>query len=319
MLANMVPQLPTAPPGVTAFRTPGGIIQLPPGANIVAYVRSSGFNPITDSPDIGLKLVSTLNAGLARCNAGRGDTVIVLPGHSESVSSATALSSLVTGSRIIGAGGYGAAWPTFTWTATAAQWAVSVADVHIEGLRLDLGGANGVVRAINFTGADCSLVGCDIVTATSAALDALIGVGVGTAAHRMLIALNNFRGNAAGNTTEAILVDAAVDSLKILGNYISSSATAATGPINVTAAATQLLIARNVISNLTAASNTALTIGNVAATGNIFENYFNTLDTGAFGAGDGISLGGASLVRCFQNFGANDPNVSGLLRPAVDT
>lgn len=310
----LFPGLPAATIGA-GVRTPIGTL-LPPGANIAAYVRSSGGQVSGEDPELATsgRVVKTLAAALPYCRAGRGDYIIVLPGHTENVTSATALGGLVAGTRIIGVGN-GSMMPTFTWTATAAQWAVNVADVVISGLKLDLGGANGVTKAINVTGAGVQIVANELVTSSGAALKAAIAVEVGTGAARFTFA-NNLVDGSTDAATDVLLVAAAVDRVRITDNEMSAAATAANGLIRVSAAATNLRILRNHIANTVASSTACIAIGNVAATGIIADNYLSTLNNGTANA-QGITVGAAGLVRCFQNFSSDEAARSGTLAPAV--
>ena len=61
------------------LRTQFGTI-LPPGGKVVAYVHSSGY-AIGDDDDVRSMIFTTLNDGLKQCRSGKGDTVMVLPGH----------------------------------------------------------------------------------------------------------------------------------------------------------------------------------------------------------------------------------------------
>ena len=75
---------------------------------------------------------STLDAAIGACVAGRGDIIIIKPGHAETISSATALALDIAGVAIIGLG-IGTGRPTFTLdTATTATIAVSAANISIK-------------------------------------------------------------------------------------------------------------------------------------------------------------------------------------------
>lgn len=284
-----------------------------PGARKL-YVRST---PMDLSPIPDTSRFSTLAAALAQCRAGAGDEVHVLPGHSETVAAAGALSAAVAGTRIIG-WGLGTAMPEFRFTAAAANMTLAVSGLEISGLRLRLEGFNGVTSAINVTAPDCAIYGCDIETTSGAANRAVIALDVSNAAaHRFKFFRNRVRGTAAGASTDCILISAAVSNTEITDNVIFATGAAANGVIRVTAAALDTLIARNVLANITAASSACINIGNVAATGLITDNRLSNLDTGAFGAGDGITFGAASLFRVMQNFWANDPSVKGIEAPTT--
>jgi hypothetical protein len=300
------------------MKTPFGLALLPPGSRIAAYVRSTGVQ-IGDDPFLNSNLVSTLAAGVARARAGLGDTVVVLPGHTESVTDATMLSGLVAGTRIMGFG-RGSNMPVFRWTATAAQWALSVADVTIQGLRLRLEGANGVVKAINVTGADCGIYGCDIEVSSGAANLATIALEVGVGATRFELVGNLLRGVAAGVATDGVKVVSTNQGIRIEDNEMAFATTTTNGLVHFTTAALDTRVARNLMLNSTAVSVACIVYDNVAVTGVCADNRIAVLSTGAHTANvTGITTGASTLVRFFENYSSNDLRTSGLLVPAADT
>ncbi len=303
----------------SGMKTPFGIALLPPGARIAAYVRSTGLQS-GDDQFTAQNLVSTLSAGLARVRSGLGDTVVVLPGHSESVTDATMLTNLVAGTRIMGFG-RGSNMPVFRWTATAAQWAVAVADVTIQGLRLRMEGANGVVKAILVTAADVGIYGCDIEISSGASNKAAIAIEVGAGADRCDVSNNNFRGVTAGTVVDTVKVVAAVSGPRISDNeFYGASSTTTAGFIHFTAAATQVKILRNVLVNNVASGTTCIRVDDVAVDGCISDNYMAVLSNGTASA-LGITFAGTTnpVVKCFQNFCSDEPRLSGLLSPAAAT
>lgn len=296
-------------------KTPFGI-SLPPGGKVAAYVRSTGPQD-GDDPNILNNFVTTLSSGLARCRSGRGDKVIVLEGHSESVTDATMLTNLKADTQIIGVG-TGSSQPTFRWTATGSQWPINKDNVVITGLNLKLEGANGVVKAILHTGASGLVVGNNIVVASGATAKATIAYELGTGSDGTIIAANYVHGTATHNVTDGFKVVAALDRIRFFNNVMDFSATAANGNIHVTAAATLLKIAGNMLQNSHTASTANVTIDNVAATGLIWDNYLSTINNGTVTA-QGLILGAAALVRCFQNFSCDEPIKSGVLTPVAAT
>jgi hypothetical protein len=311
-----MPTVPRDLPVVIAgagIKTPFGIY-LPPGGKVAAYVRSTGPQDQDDSA-IKYNLVTTLAAGISRARSGQGDTVIVLPGHSESGVGTTMMSDLRAGTKIIGVG-QGSAMPTFRWTATTDQWAIAAADVQISGLRLKIEGANGVVKGILATGANLLFSSNEVQVASSAALKATIAMELGAGSDGAVIRDNFWYGTNTHNVTDGLKVVSAIDRLRILYNVMDFSATAANGNIHITAAATKLQIAGNVLQNDHTASTACIAIDAVAATGMIWDNYVATINNGVATA-QGITLGAGCLVRCFQDFSSDEALKSGILTPAV--
>lgn len=160
----------------TSFNLPyygvGGGIQsvlgtiLPPGAKVQAYV-SSNTTYANDYPaEVRNLLRPTLNAGLALCRSGRGDVVVVMPGHTESISTADAMSSLVAGTQIVGLG-QGNLRPTFTWTAATSTFLFDVANVKMYNCILNTAGSRSsttalsVAAPITISAAGCGFYGCE--------------------------------------------------------------------------------------------------------------------------------------------------------------
>lgn len=310
--------IPQAPRMLGQFgvRTAFGHI-LPPAGRVAAYVcngtcQDAGDKQFSDN------LVSTLAAGLARCRAGYGDTVYVLPGHSESGVGTTGLANLVSGTRIIGVG-QGALMPTFRWTAATDNWALSTNNVRIDGLRLRMEGANGVTQGITWTGADCVLTNCDIETASGASnvATALINISNASAA-RAEISNNTFRG-VTGSSTDGIIVSAAADQVVIAGNRMQFGVAVSTthGLITLSGAATNILVAGNYLAN-NVASTCTIAVADVASSGVLCDNYSSVLTNGT-AANIGIIFAGtgSTVIRCFQNFTSDEPGKSGALAPGV--
>lgn len=306
------PDLPLLQAGF-GYRTPFGV-QLPPGSRVAAFVRSTGIQSLDDD-SIRNNLVTTLAAGLARCRSGLGDTVFVLPGHSESVTDNTMLANLVAGTKIIGVG-RGSNTPTFRWTATGSQWPLNKDDVTVAGLRLRLEGANGVVKAILVTGADNSLFGNDIEVASGATAKATIAVEFGTGAARFEFSSNRMRGTATHNVTDGVKVVAALANGIISNNYMVFSATAGNGNVHVTAAATEMVVVRNFMANTHTASTACFAVDAVAATGVLADNRFSTINDGVATA-QGATFGAGALFRCFENYSCDEPVKSGVLTPGA--
>jgi hypothetical protein len=297
------------------IQTPYGPVMLPVGSQVAAYVRSTGRQD-GDSPDIDSKRVTNIQDAFTYCRAGMGDSIVVLPGHSESTTSATYLSALRAGTRIIGMG-HGSNRATLRLTAAGAQLAIAVADVVISGMRLRLEGANGVTKAIVSTAADTTIHGCDIEVASGAALKATIAVEIGAAAHRFSFLSNIVRGTATHNMTNCVLNAGVADGIRIIGNEMIASATAGNGLINIQAASLGLKILYNQIVNTHTASTSGITLGAAASSGIIAHNNIGILAASTTTDGTaGIIIGATSICNLFDNRVSDGLN-NGSLCPAT--
>lgn len=103
--------------------------------------------------------LTTLDAAFAKCTANRGDRIIVLEGHSETVTGAAGIAHDVAGVSVIGLG-TGSLRPAFLMDAgTTVTYAITAADAYIENLRF-ISGHSNVVACITTTKAGTWINGC---------------------------------------------------------------------------------------------------------------------------------------------------------------
>lgn len=99
---------------------------------------------------------ATLDAAVSASTANRGDLILILPGHTETISSATALALDVAGVAIVGIG-RGSLRPTFTLgTATTTTIGVSAANIKVKNVIVvanfaDIVSAFTLTTAVGFT------------------------------------------------------------------------------------------------------------------------------------------------------------------------
>lgn len=107
-------------------------------------------------PDGDLHFFATIDAAINECTASAGDKILVMPGHTETLSDATSLNLDVAGISIIGLGA-GSLRPTITLdTATTATIPASAADITVENIIItanfaDIVSAFTLAAAANFT------------------------------------------------------------------------------------------------------------------------------------------------------------------------
>lgn len=252
------------------------------GGEVVAYVHSSGRNN-NNSADINERLYTTLNGALNKCRASRGDTVVVLPGHAENISSADQMSALVAGTRIIGLG-YGTIRPKFTWTAATATFLFDVANTSLSNCVLEMAGdpasttALSVAAPITVSAAGCSLVGCLIRVGVDADQLATIGITTTAAGDDFSIVNCWIHGATTSEVTTAIRLVGA-DRFYMSGCYVYAATSSTTvGVLQMaTTASLNVLIEDSVFVNTKASSAHAAT-GMAAATGVVSDCKFGILD-----------------------------------------
>lgn len=232
-------------PALAAQITASGI-WLSPNANVF-YVdsghASTGTGKPGKDPDNPL---STIDGAINNCTANNGDLIIVMPGHTETISAATTLVPDTAGVSIIGLG-RGADRPTLTFTAAASNIPISGAGTVMENFLLVTSGTVDVTAMITVTAADVLLKDIEIreSAATSQVVDAIIG---GSGSDRLAVEGLRFLGAAGDAGAAAVSVVAASDGVVIKDFNIDGTLSA--GCIeNVTAAATNMVIGPGIARN----------------------------------------------------------------------
>ncbi len=290
---------------------------LPPGSKVAAYVGAIQDDSL-DAYAASTLLVATLDAGLARCRAGKGDVVVVLPGHTESFATADACPSLVSGTQIIGVAPFGSGlMPTFTFTGTAATFLLDQANCVMTGLKFAVG-IDAVVNFVTVTGSGCYIAGNYFQTGTAAALDMNTALIIGTGASDCVVEGNKFISVSTAVNVAAILVSGtAVDGLVISRNFIHTNSPT-NGAINITGTAVGFSIDCNVIHNVSGTVPVGIRHTDTALVGAIYDNkiFFTTDVATLTTAITAVGVATAS-VRMINNFAAELDSASGVLVPAV--
>lgn len=258
-----------------------GYVLVPTGSQVF-YVRSGGAG---SGAPAGLDTIYSTVAGvLSLCRANRGDTIIVLPGHTETLTGTDVWSGMVAGTKIIGLGS-GTERPTFTFaTGATTQLVLNDANVTLDNLIFQ-NGAGDVTLAIDVTAASVTIQNCTFFV--SDASNKL------TTAFRLSSGANDFHlfntqiiGGATA-ITDTFLINAAVTRLVVDGCYMAASLATTEGLItNATAAATRVLIKNSVFENNVANSTVALKFM-AAVTGTLWRCALGVMV--ADGAGVGIA------------------------------
>ena len=232
------------------------------------------------------KPFSTLDYAVGRCTANRGDIIMVMPGHAETYSTATAtddeLKLDVAGIAIVGLGS-GSLRPTFTFdTANTVTVPVSVANVTIYNCAFV---GNFLSNAIMFTLTTAkyfSLINCDF-SDTSASLNTVNIIESTGAANTVdgLYCQGN-RASMLGTTFNCFAVLAATArGMTFIDNVVDSIDTAnAPALLDVTGIVTDLLVKDCIVGTL-GTTNTANIVKctGTTSTGFLVNCYSHTLDT----------------------------------------
>lgn len=256
-----------------------GAVQVIPTGTNTFYVRSTGAADY-DPPALTGRIFTTLNAALGQCRSGRGDVVLVLEGHTESITTADQMSNLVANTKIIGRG-FGNERPTFTWTTATSSFLFDVANTSLQNCILQMEPTTGTVNVaapITVSAAGCSIVGCRIKCGTDANNKVTIGITTTAAADQFSFVGNRVFGAAAATCTTFLRLVGA-DDCEIAWNEITCGTTAAAvGVIQcLTTASTNISIHDNMLFNSATSSTAALT-GMAGITGSVTNNKLRNTD-----------------------------------------
>lgn len=310
--------------GVTIRGLPISIAQ--PGQ--VFWVNNSTVLPVggiggsDGNPGTFQKPFSTIDYAVGQCTAGRGDVIMVMPGYTQTITTAAQLVLDVAGVSIIGLG-VGSSRPTLTFGAAAANIPITAANVSVKNI-LHVANFAAVVSAYTATGTSTPTDFCIEDCAfrdTSSILNFITCVTGNATANSMdgfIFANNRVTGLGTTAATTAVKMAAAQTRQTYKGNFLTypalndTATLAAFGANNQTAL---LMDGNNVVRPSTSTTGGSLfSGGSTASSGYVINNYSWHLDnSGGLLAPTGTALG-------FQNnycmiTGAADK--SGLINPAA--
>ena len=288
--------------GVT-FLNESGPFYTPTGA----YIPSTGeaFYVGTALPQgqvaekIADRFYTTVNAALNACVSGRGDTVFVLPGYTESIAAADAWSNLGTKTDVTIVGlGRGTNRPAITWTVAASTMLMDSANFRIINMQLFLAGphvagtAVTVAAPITVSAVGCEISGCDIYWGFDADQIVTIGITTTAAADNFHFNRNYCYAETAAVPTTTFLRLTGTDFFEMDGTQIiGPGSTVAIGPVQqLTTAALKVKIHDSLIQN-TLASSTHCFTAIAGSTGMMALCHL-----GVLAAGNGITTGSGIQV-----------------------
>lgn len=259
---------------------------------------------------------ATLQAAVNLCTANKGDKIVVMPGHAETVTS-TSINLSKAGVSVICLGN-GLERPTFTYSTAAATITVSAANCaflggHHLANELDVAsaftvGAGKDFRLLRntFANGSASLNFLSVVT-TGATANAADGLEVG----------GNFYHNLNTSPLAFISVLGTITRLYVHDNEVVSASTADVGHFITFADknSTATRISRNslIVVGSAGAAGIFLTGSGTAHTGIVDNNYIASLDTDS----EIIATAGTKLTFV-ENYYTGNADASGKLWPAVD-
>lgn len=251
----------------------------------------------------------TLAAALSRVQD--GDTILLAPGHAETINAGTDCVVAKAGLKIIGCG-YGSQIPTFTLaTAAAATLSITGANNLIRNIKVYSNYTDGVTAGIT-VGANADGLVLDGVKWAEAAntKEFLIGLSLAANCHDVTVMNCEYEGLAGGDTTSFISALGASNNLKLIRNILHGQCTAAAVKLDA-AASTRITIIGNIVVNIDTSAGLGIAIHN-STTGRADGNHIiNLKDTVVGITGTGMAYG--------RNFYSNALNASTRLAPAEDS
>lgn len=238
--------------------------------NSVTGTDAAGYGRNPDAP-----LASIAYALANLVTAGQGDTIYVMPGHTETITGAAGVLASKASVNIIGLGS-GRNRPRVNYTtAVGASFDITAANVRLRNLVFTPTGIDNVTAAINVQAADCTIEDCDFQHATASAQAALV-ILTNASADRLTVQRCRFYGTADAGTNAALRIVGG-DAITVRDNTFSGAYASGTGPIeNITTATTNCLVFDNRIQNFTAACTKAMVFV-AGSTGQIARNVMQIL------------------------------------------
>lgn len=256
-------------------------------------------------PDGSVRFYSTIDAALGGCTANAGDVILVAPGHTETISSATSLVVDVAGVSIIGMG-VGGNRPELNFSATAGSVEMDAANCRLSNVILKAD-VSAVVVGVNVDAADVQIDNCTFTyNATGDDFVTMIDIDAVDGA-RLLN--NEFIAEDAAGCAEAVRLDAC-NNVVIAGNHIYGDFTDS-AIVGEGALGRNLRIQGNTIYNSDTTAGNTIDL-NVAFTGIIAGNHIGTL----FATAPETAFDPGSCL-CLENYVANAVDESGTIVPTV--
>lgn len=272
-------------------------------------------------PDGVLRFYTTIDSAINNCVANRGDKIIVLPGHTETLSSATALNLDVAGITIEGMG-TGTLRPTLTLdTATTTTIPVSANNITLKNLIFTANYAD-IVSVFTLTTAKNFKVDSCLVKATATNMNFKYVFDTNATSNDAdgLTFVNSTWIEPDSATISLCKVDGTNDSWEVSNNYISIATQSSGGGMFVIATG-------KILTNLKCYDNKARLIGgDLSGAGVVFTTDGST-NTGVFAnnyiqhtdSGSEIFGTASSGFSFFENRMSGVAGATGYVLPAVDS
>jgi len=267
------------------------------------------------------KPFSTVDYAVGRCTAGRGDIIFVMPGHAETLSTATSLNLDVAGIAIVGLGS-GNSRPTFTLdTATTTTIPVTAANIAIANCIFTANFAD-IVSVFTLTAAKNFCLDSCRIKATATNMNFLNVVDTGTTSNDVdgLVVNDCIWVEPDLATLQLVKMDGTNERIVITGNRLTLGVNNNI-PALMAIATGKVVTASRIASNIVYRLNTDSATGGLLITtdgstnsGVVANNFVQHADTAAE-----ILVTASSGFGFFDNKASGVAGASGYLLPAADS
>jgi len=242
------------------------------------------------------KPFATIDYAIGKCVSGRGDIIIVRPGHTENLSAAAAIAADVAGVAFVGLG-RGASVPTLSWTAAAATFTVTAANVLFHNFKFVANFADVTTMfSVSGTGDGLAFDKC-VFTDTSTILNAIDFITLATGADDLTFTDCVVVGKSASN--DSFITGVAHDRFFMENCQIQFDVaqTAVVGLIETSGNATNVWI-KDCLFRSNVDGALFLDFNGAANSGGITNCYFSSIDT-ADAVTAGIDFTGGHVFECY--------------------
>lgn len=265
---------------------------------------TAGFGQSPDAP------FATWDFAIGQAKPSQGDTIYLMPGHTETISVAGGITNDVTGITTIGLGKAGLR-PTITFSAVASTLLVTAANVTIRDIIVTATAAATVM--ISVTAAGCTLDCVDYVEGSAIPLQFLL---TSSAADQLTLKNSNHYGPTAGASAQLWVRLIGCDTPRILDNvFVMTLENGATDAvISGDGSVRGHQVARNTIIQTGGTTQVSAILFTDGATGFAHDNRVAANVTTLAGI---VDVGSAGFAA--ENYALNTADKSGLLDPVEDS
>ena len=302
------------PNGISSFGVPvlGGNGGVPTTTGSMFFVDSTtGSNSYSGTK---LRPFSTIDYAIGRCTADKGDVIIAMPGHEETLTAAAQLVFDVAGVTLVGIG-TGSLRPTVIQdTATTADVDITAANVTIRNILFSASFAD-VAASIDLDAADCWFDGCEWQQegANLNFVDVIVGGGDNVCDGLRITGCRSIGIDTANDGFLNCVGD--IDRLQMIGNYLVCGIATTEPVVEVTGKSlTNAVVTHNFVQRMNESGITFVDSDQADNSGIFAYNLIGSDDD------DSATPFDVSGASCFENYqmGENGADASGLLLPAVD-